>query len=61
MSNKRTCGEEPTLGSLSIRLARLESRIVQLMMHLGLHPNKRIYEQTPTSIQRSKQDANLFP
>ena len=52
--------EEPSLQAISTRLARLESRIVQLMMHLGLHPNKRVYEQTQTSIRRSKRDENLF-
>jgi len=52
--------EEPSLSSIAARLARLESRIVQLMMHLGMHPNKRVYEQTSNSIRRSKRDENLF-
>ena len=52
--------DEPTLGSVSTRLARIESRIVQLMMHLGLHPNERRYDQSPNGIKVHSNKGNEY-
>lgn len=36
--------KEPTMTDIDRRLARLESRLVQLMLHMGLNPYEKAYD-----------------
>lgn len=38
--------KEPTMTDIDRRLARLESRLVQLMLHMGLNPYEKAYDAT---------------
>ena len=37
-------GSHPTNSELAARMARIESRLVQLMIHQGLDPYNKVYE-----------------
>lgn len=48
---------EPTMTDIDRRLARLESRLVQLMLHMGLNPYEKAYDankQQPTPYPRQR-------
>ncbi len=36
---------QPSLIDMERRLVRIESRLVQIMMHLGLDPYRKMYDQ----------------
>lgn len=38
-----------SLAEVQRRLTRIESRLVQLMMHLGMDPAERVYGQQPVT------------
>lgn len=40
------------------RLARIESRLVQLMLHMGIDPNERKYESKITYHEQSKYETS---
>ena len=37
-------GSQPSNSELAVRMARIESRLVQLMIHQGLDPYNKVYE-----------------
>ena len=49
--------KEPTMSDLDRRMARIESRIVQLMLHMGLNPYEKAYDaskQFPRPLPRQR-------
>lgn len=43
--------ERPLQTSLDMRLARIESRLVQLMIHMGLNPYEKTYDANKSNPQ----------
>jgi len=45
-SDSRIRSPSEKLDEIERRLTRIESRVVQLMMHFGLDPGARVYDQS---------------
>ena len=43
-SPKKSKSSHQTNNELEARMARIESRLVQLMLHFGLDPHKKVYD-----------------
>lgn len=54
MNNKPTNAHAPP-SSIEKRLRRIESRLVQLMMHMGLNPYAKVYDGEEPDLKREKE------